>query len=141
MWAAVAAVAWSFYLGRNATAAALVLAWSVGELIWLFTGNNLPTEYYPFLDVAVITAILCKDQRAQSDRIVLLIFPLVWFAYIADMHEYYRWGWLWFLKLAQLFAVGAELFATYRRVPMAVSDTPDAPSGADFSFARVRGYG
>lgn len=160
MWLTVAVVAVSFSLGRNPTAAALVVSWSVGEMIWLATGNPLPVSYYPFLDIAVLAVIACKPpyrrwqprgawerlqgiilDRSPADRAVVLVFPIMWLIYVAPLHPYYAWWSLWLLAIIQFLAAGWESLSKFRR-SRAVSDTPDSPSGDEFCrLAWGRGYG
>lgn len=124
MWAVVFAVgvpsAW-----RNPTAAALVLAKIAGWAIYKITGDNLPVEYYLFPDIFVIAVIMAKYERSVPDRIVLLIFPIMWCLYLAPLHPFYVWWSLYYLVLAQFFAAGWESFSTYRRGHRAASDKPE----------------
>lgn len=131
---------------RNPTAAALVMAWVASEAMFLVTGDSLPIEYYPFLDVFVIAVIMAKHEycnqrpyrgtwhqlkcllleRSPADRVVLLIFPVMWGLYIAPIHPYYLWYALWFLCIAQFVSAGAEALSRYlkarRKVDMPIID-------------------
>lgn len=147
MWAVVFAVgvpsAW-----RNPTAAALVVAKIAGWGIYKITGDNLPVEYYLFPDIFVLAVIFAKQEfcnqrpyrntwhqlkcvlleRSPADRIVMLLFVLCWFVYIADMHPFHQWWSLWGITIAQFFAAWAESFNSYRRDADA-ADCPPEDSG------------
>lgn len=130
MWTTVLAVG-LFAAWRNPTALALVISWALAEWVYLRTGNNLPVNFYLFPDLAVIAVIVAKAERTTADRLVMLIFPVMWVIYLtsdATLHPYYRWFALWFLALAQFATVGCESLLTFRR-SRAASDTPDTPSG------------
>jgi hypothetical protein len=160
MWATVLFVgipsAW-----RNPTAAALVMAWFAGQAFYLVTGNNLPTEFYPFTDIFVLAVIFSKPEicnlapyrsvphqmicivleRSHADRIVMLIFPLMWLAYAADIGEFSRWYALWGLCLVQFAAAGIEAFHSRRRYADA-DDRPDEPGALLIAYqGATRGYG
>jgi hypothetical protein len=150
MWAIVLAVgvpsAW-----RNPTAGALVLCWVVSEGIYAFTGNGLAVEYYIFPDVFVLAIIFAKPEacdlapyadwrhqlkcflleRSVPDRIVMLIFPVMWCVYVSGIDPYYQWWSLWGLAIIQFFAAGWEGFSKIYR-SRAVSETPDRSSGDVF---------
>jgi hypothetical protein len=160
MWAVVLLVgvpsAW-----RNPTAAALVLCWIFGEVVFVLTGNSLPVKYYAYPDIFVIAVIFAKGayqcqypyrslwhqlecivlERSPADRVVMLIFPVMWALYISALHPYYLWYALWGLTIVQFLAAGWEAFSSNRRAPKAVSDAPDIPFGSEYRFARARGYG
>jgi len=95
---------------RNPTAGALVLCKIAGWVIYKLTGNNLPTEYYPYVDAFVIAIIFCKpgDSRSPSDKAVLLIFALMWVAYVVPVDAYYRWWSLWGLVILKFLFASAE---------------------------------
>jgi hypothetical protein len=98
---------------RNPTAGALVLAKIAGWVIYHLTGNNLPTEYYPYVDAFVIAIIFSKPEcRASwcspSDKIVLLIFALMWVIYVAPMDAFYRWWLLYTGVVFQFLFASAE---------------------------------
>lgn len=131
MWAVVIAVG-LFAAWRNPTALALVISWAFGEYIYLSTGDSLPVALYAYPDIAVLAVIAAKAERSAADRVVILIFPVMWVLYIisdATLHPYFKWFALWFLAIAQLVAVGLESLFTYRRASKAVSDTPAPPPG------------
>jgi hypothetical protein len=50
-------------------------------------------------------------ERSPADRIVVLIFPLMWALYAAPIHDYYRWWSLYWLVIAQFIAAGWEGYA------------------------------
>lgn len=158
IWATVLAVgipsAW-----RNPTAAALVMAWFAGQAIYLITGNNLPVEYYIFPDVVVLAVIMAKREwcnlrpyrstwhqlscvlleRSPADRFVMVIFGVMWLAYIARIDDYTKWWLLYYLVVAQFFAAGTEAFNSYRRDAEA-ADQPGNPGDLLVAY-RGRGYG
>lgn len=145
---------------RNPTAAALVIAWIAGRVIYLVTGDIMPLAYYPFLDVFVIAVVMAKKEyrnqqpyrgfwhqlacilleRSPADRVILLIFAAQWCFYLAPLHQYYVWWSLWTLTIAQFLAAGLESFSIYRRDLGAASDTPADP-GALLVAYESRGYG
>lgn len=129
---------------RNPTAAALVLAWFAGQGFYLVTGDNLPVEFYLFPDVTVIAVIMAKHEhcnlapyrgtlhqlkcllleRAPADRIILLIFPICWGLYVADIDPFYKWYALWGLSITQFLTAGVEAFLSYRRDAEAAASPP-----------------
>lgn len=135
-----------------------MIAWIVAEAIYIVTGNSLPVEYYVFPDIFVLTVILCKAEyqclwpydslwhqlkcvvleRSPADRIIMLIFPVMWALYIAELHPYYKWWALYFFALAQFFAAGWEAFSAYRRDKAAVHSSDGPSSGAEYSMAYGR---
>lgn len=147
MWAAVFAVAVSFFYGMNATAGALVISWLTGEAIYRITGDSLPVDFYIFPDIFVIAVIFAKGEyctqypyetlwhqvkcivleRSPCDRIVMLIYPIQWAFYVSTLHPYYKWWALFYLVLVQFLAAGFESFQTYRRHAEAVIRKPDPP--------------
>jgi hypothetical protein len=134
MWAVVFGVgvpsAW-----RNPTSAALVVSWLAGEAYWLITGDNLPTGFYLFPDIFVLAVIFAKMEpcdyepyegawhqfkcllldRSLADRVVMLIFPVMWAIYVAPVHPYYAWYMLWALVIIQFIAAGIEGFVKLSR--------------------------
>lgn len=139
MWAVIFGIgvpsAW-----RNPTAAALVISWLTGEVIYAITGDGLAVEFYLFPDIFVIAMVMAKDVRSVADRIVLSIYPICWVLYVADVHPFYKWYLLWGLTISQFLAVGWESFSIYRRSLHAASDTPDNP-GALLVAYEGGGYG
>lgn len=157
MWAVVALIgipsAW-----KNPTAAALVLSWIAGEVVFLLTGNNLPVEYYLYPDIFVIGVIFAKPdyrcseyesawrqflcltlERSPSDRCVLLIFPIMWVTYVAPIDPYYQWWILWAAAILQFLFASTESLERFWRVPRELT-LPS--SGDDVSrFAWASGYG
>lgn len=160
MWAVVAAVgmpsAW-----RNPTAAALVIAWLTAEIFYIVTGNSQPVGFYIYPDIFVIGVIFCKPdcrslaldggdwhqlkclwlERSFSDRCVLLVFPLMWAAYVAPIHPFYQWQALWALCILQFLFASAEPLAAFhsRRNADAADSLPSV--GELLVACRDRGYG
>ena len=106
----------------NVTSAALTIAWTIPQVLCLAgLVSNMPTQVYAACDIAVIGVIYRKApvrwiedhaaillSKSIGDRIVLLIFPVAWFFYIAPVDESTRWKVLMWLSVAQFFAAGAE---------------------------------
>lgn len=157
MWAIVLAVgvpsAW-----RNPTAAALVLCWIVAEAIFVLTGNSLAVEYYAYPDIFVLAVIFAKQEhcslkpyqntwhqfkcvvleRSPADRLVMLIFPVMWWLYAADIGDRTKWWALWFLAAAQFLLAGAESLSKYLK---SRAQSAETRSAGEFKFGWVRGYG
>jgi hypothetical protein len=130
----------------NRTAAALVFAWALGFLIWLLTGENLPTGLYFITDVMVIATILTKPdaedcwpynglreqfaalwkERCRWDKVVVAVFFIMWLIYIVDIPEQYRYWSLWALVIIQFLAAGDEAVSVYRKRREA-TDKPALP--------------
>jgi hypothetical protein len=158
MWATVLGVgipsAW-----RNPTAGALVVAWFAGQAAYLATGDSLPLDFYLFPDLLVLAVIFSKQEacnlapyrnawhqlkcvlleRSVADRIVVLIFPLMWLLYCLPMPDWHKWWALYFLALAQFFAAGTEAFNSHRRDADA-ADQPETLGDLLVAY-RNRGYG
>lgn len=133
---------------RNPTAAALVLCFIAAKAIYLITGDSLAVEYYLFPDIMVIAVIMSKLEhcnlapyrstlhqlscllleRSPADRVVLLIFPICWAIYVADISAFSKWYALWGLSLAQFLAAGVEALLSYHRDADAVASPPDQGS-------------
>lgn len=144
MWVVVLAIgipsAWT-----NPTAAALVICWIFGEAIYVLTGDSLPVEYYAYPDIFVLAVILAKPEhcrheargawqwlkcilleRSPADRVVMLIFPVMWIAYVSDMGARDKWFLLWGLTIAQFLAAGWESLAkSIRRRAENATPSPD----------------
>lgn len=140
VWATVIAVGF-FAAGRNPTALALVIAWFAGEIFYLRTGNNMPVAFYLFPDIFVIACIAAKAERSLAERIVLLIFPVMWGLYVAPVSDFTRWWSLTFLVLAQFLVVGAETFSRFLRGADASNRPPDLPGALLVMCREGRGYG
>lgn len=163
MWAVIVLVgvpsAW-----RNPTSAALVLCWIAGETVFVLTGDSLPIQAYLYFDIAVIAVVFAKRryqpcdryrsawhqiaclwlERSPADRIILCSYPAVWYLYVADIHPYFQWHWLWGIAILQLLVAGAEYHPLFLHRSKAVSAKPNAPLFGDEyrRFARVHeGYG
>lgn len=113
---------------RNPTAAALVLAKIAGWAWHRITGDSLPTQFYLFPDIFVISVIMAKREwcnqqpyrntfhqlkcvlleRSPADRMVMLAFLACWAIYVAPIHDYYRWYMLWGLTILQFLFASAE---------------------------------
>lgn len=157
MWAVVLAVGLPSML-RNPTAGALVASWIVSELLWL-SGYGLPVNFYIFPDLFVLAVIFAKPEayachpyssawdqlrciileRSVPDRIVMLIFPVMWAIYVSKLPPFYVYWMLWPLAIVQYLAAGWEGLASFFREPSAV--TPDRPSGDEELRKLVWGYG
>lgn len=136
---------------RNPTAGALVLCWVFSEGLYALTGNGLATDYFIFPDLLVLAVIFAKPEacnyrpyentwvqfkciileRSVPDRIVMVIFPAMWWTYVADIAPYYQWWALFYLSIAQFLAAGWEGFSKIYRSRV-TSGTPDYPSGDVF---------
>lgn len=112
----------------NVTAAALTASWAIAQGVWLATGDNLPLTVYMMCDIAVLGLIYCKPpvrclcpyknkrdqavaiitQKSIGDRVVILIFPVMWAFYIAPISDFLRWWMLYGLAVAQFMAAGIE---------------------------------
>jgi len=142
-------IIWAVVLGvgvpsawRNPTAAALVIAWVMGQAIYLVTGDNLPVEMYLFPDLFVIAIIASKARRSNADWIVLGLFPVMWIAYpFAASQPFYVWWLLWALCLAQFLVVGAETLSRLLRGADAMIRPPDAPGALLVMCRESKGYG
>lgn len=149
---------------RNATAAALVLSWAVGQMVWVLSGDSLPLKAYVMADIGVIVAILGKtivrcgdkiykdgwhqlrcmftDLTPQDRGIVLIFLLFVWPIYILTLDEFAKWWTLWLLTALQFFLAGTEAFLSWREAKRADPVVePDSPSAGGFMrLARVGGY-
>lgn len=128
MWAVVVAVGVSAAL-RNPTVAALVIAKLAGWIYARVTGADFEQmlKFYPFTDIFIIAMVMAKNERSVADRVILLIFPIMWCVYVSNLHDYYRWWSLYYLVLAQFFAAGWESL-TLLRHPKVAADIKDNPS-------------
>lgn len=142
LWAIVLAVgvpsAW-----WNPTAGALVLCWILGEAIYTITGDNLPILYYLLGDAVVLMVIFAKAEHhwpltslrfrlgailrdaACKDRLVLLIFPVMWALYAVPLHAFYKWWALYVLVIAQFAAAGWEAVSPHPCNYAAIGDQND----------------
>ena len=113
---------------RNPTAAALVGAWVFSKALFLVTGDGLAVQFYVFPDIAALAVILAKPEhcfrgydrswwfefkcilleRSPSDRAVMLLFPVLWYAYVADISAYAQWFVLWGATILQVLFASAE---------------------------------
>lgn len=145
LWVVVAAVGVFSVWMRNPTAVALVIAKCAGAW-WVWkTGDKFPVVFYACTDIFCLAVIFAKYEACNTvpyrgiryhvgcvileqsvpDRIVMMIFPVMWYFYVADMHFYYVWWALYWLVLAQFFAVGWEsLCPFFRRALKALSNKP-----------------
>ncbi len=118
---------------RNPTAAALVGAWVFSKALFLATGDGLAVNFYVFPDIAALAIILAKPEycfrgydrswwmefkcilleRSPSDRAVMLLFPVLWWGYVADISEYSRYFVLWGASILQVLFASAESLETF----------------------------
>lgn len=145
MWAVVLAVGlpstrW------NPTAGALSIAWLLGEITWMVTGNSFPLTVYFMADVAVIVVIYAKTihrcgakfysslgeqlrclvtDLTPWDRLVVAIYVLgAWPLYILALHPYSKWWLLWTLAIAQFVFAGIEALSSFRETRKETRPTP-----------------
>lgn len=133
---------------RNATAAALCVAWLVGEIIYIFTGNVLPLSFFFMADVAVVAVIYAKTIKrcgtklytslgeqlrclvtdlTAYDRWIVAIYLLgAWPLYVLDIHPFYKWHALWALAIIQFLLAGAEAALSFRH-DVIERASPDPP--------------
>jgi hypothetical protein len=157
MWLVVLAVGLPSMF-RNPTAGALVASWIVSEMLWL-TGYGLPVDFYVFPDLFVLAVIFAKaeaypchpyrsawdqlrciiTERSVPDRIVMLIFPVMWAIYVSKLPPFYVYWTLWPLAIVQYLAAGWEGLASLFRKSAAV--TPDRSSDSSVLRKLVWGYG
>lgn len=127
---------------RNATALALAVAWLVPEILYQYTGNNLPLRIYFMADVAVITCVYAKAIVRSGTRtypiisthfrsfifdltiwdrwIVAIFLAGAWPLYILAIDPWWKWMILWGLCIAQFCLAGCEpLLARLKSRPMA----------------------
>lgn len=158
---------------RNPTAVGLALAFLAVPAMWHLTtwGKALLEDDFwrvyvsLILDSMVVAIIYMKPpafdlypyatqrdylraafwfELSYWDRIVLGIYPFVWFTYVASVSEHARWWTLYWCALAQLLAATGESAENFlkRRKANAANKGPDNPSpGAMLSWAGMRGYG
>lgn len=144
---------------RNPTAAALVISWIFGELVYLFTGDNLPINFYLYPDIFVLAVIMAKPEacnlrpyinvwhqlkcllleRSPSDRFVMAIFPVMWAIYVSGLQPYYTWWLLWSLVILQFLFASAESIEKFWRS----RGQPNPPPVSDdvSRFSEAWGYG
>lgn len=144
----------------NPTSAALTLAWIAGQIYYWWTGDSVPTEFYLYPDIFVLAVIMAKREdcnlspyrsewhrlacllleRSPADRIVMMIFPVMWVIYVLPIHDYYKFWSLYYLVLAQFFAAGHEGIARYVRGADA-DDHDDSGRSGPLLFALLPGGG
>lgn len=135
---------------KNRTAGALVVAWSLGQALWLLTGDNLPLRAYWLIDLAVILAIYTKPdaedcwpynglgqqfmalwrERTMWDRIVVGIFLIMWVFYLVPVGDTPRFWALWWLAAAQFLAAGGEALSIFLKERRAKAPAKETPPGA-----------
>lgn len=122
-----------FFIGvpamwKNMTAIGLVASYAILQAAWRLTGEA-STGLQLLCDMGVITIMLVKPdyidgfpyrdvrsqfyalfwtERTPCDRIIGMIFPLMWVLYAVKIDAYYQWWGLWWLAAAQLVAAGIE---------------------------------
>lgn len=157
-------VTWAIVLGvgvpaalRNATAAALVIAWAVAQAFWLLTGDNLPLDLYLVADIGVI-AVICGKATVREgcrayptiseqlrcmwraltacDRLIIGLYLFAaWPVYTSGLHPYYQWWALLCITIAQFLLAGIEAAAGWRR---ARSQQTEPPPNNVLLFAPAR---
>lgn len=159
--AAVVAVVGIPSAWKNPTAAALVLAWVFSQALYYFTGNGLAIKFYTFPDIVILAVIFAKPEycnqgmyrstlhqlwcvvaeRSPSDRMVMLIFPIIWWAYVADISAYACWWILWGATVLQFLFASTESIEKFNRRAEAASDTSEPSDDVYRRLAWSRGYG
>jgi len=141
-----------FSAWRNPTALALLLAFAASEA-------GLPIELYTFPDILTGALIFmkpryrpCPDywdlstwemlkcllgERTPADRIILLTLPVAWYFYIADIHPYYQYWWLYWIAVVQFAAAGLEPILPFilRRFADAASHQSHSRNGLEAAIA------
>lgn len=97
MWASVGGL-W------RPSAIALVVAWLVGQAVYLGTGNSLPLSVYLITD-PIVMFITWRGKGSKLDYAILAAFPFCWLAYW-KLTGAEQWWTLWFITCLQLFLAG-----------------------------------
>lgn len=90
---------------RNWTARALVASWAVSFVSFWTFGHTFSAAESIYIDMAVITAIACKEIRTPGDLIVIGLFIPAWTAYFFANDP---WWPVWWISMAQYLVVGGE---------------------------------
>jgi hypothetical protein len=109
---------------RNPTAAALVLAKIAGWAWNRITGDSLPVEFYPFVDILVMAVIVAKRECSPADKAVLFLFAVCWALYVAPIHDYYRWWALFAVTILQFLCASAESLEIFWRTRQPKKHSP-----------------
>lgn len=148
---------------RNITAAALVVAWAVSELMSAKTGNSLPIITYAVTDPLVIMAIFAKatiregcsvypSSKAQvrslwksltiCDRLIAGLFVFAawptYAAYLSGFNPYYTWILLWYVSIAQFALAGTEVLSGWRKTMRQRSQRTNSSNIIQFAPAYAR---
>lgn len=116
----------------NLTSVGLVASCLISQLYWYITGDGLGVPVLLIADYAVIVLIFAKPdamecpytglwtqlcalwgERTKWDKIILSIFPFIWFCYFVDFVD--RWWVLWLLFLSQIFVAAVEGYSAWRK--------------------------
>ena len=156
----------------NITAAGLALSWLMVQVLWFLLpgGRELLADEIVYtiisfgLDWLVIALIYCKLpsydcfpydnrlhqlacfwlERSRADRVILIIFLLLWLAYVLPISSELQHQAQFWLTIIQVLAAGSEAFGKFQRrraanaAKRAQPDTP--PSGMKYAWAGVEGY-
>lgn len=118
----------------NLTSVGLVLSYIVSQLVWRVTGEGLSVPSMLLCDYFVIVLAIAKPdarvceytglfaqlralwgERTSADKIILSLFPFVWFCYAVDFDAFYRWWALWWMALVQLLVAGWEGYSVWQQ--------------------------
>lgn len=118
----------------NLTAVGLVASYGISQLYYWATGDGLTIPALLLADYTVIVLITAKPdavdcpytgivaqicalwgERSREDKLILLIFPLVWLLYAIDISAFYQWWALWWLALLQLLIAAHESYSTWQQ--------------------------
>lgn len=128
LWVLATTVGFTFFVKRNPTVVALLLAFAASEA-------GLPLEYYPWSDVVVIAIIMTKFERSLADRFVILAYPLAWCSYVFDEPlSNPQWWHLAIIFVAQSAVVGLEPLFPYLRRRYAEATTSSTSHGLMLAY-------
>lgn len=118
----------------NTTSAGLVASYFLSYLAYKITGEGMPIPAMLLADYLVIVLIAAKPdahecpyttrlaqfcalwgERTREDKIILGIFPFVWFLYFVEIAAFYRWWALWWLALFQFLIAGWEGYSVWQQ--------------------------
>lgn len=83
---------------------ALLIQWSVGEFVFLQTGDFVPVQFYIPFDIAVIIAVLFLRSH-WSDWLIIAPYPLVWWLY-TEPETHSQWMALFWIAAGQFILAG-----------------------------------
>lgn len=117
----------------NLTSVGLVVSYIVSQLVWRVTGESLSIPSMLLCDYLVIVLMLAKPdarectytglfsqmcalwgERTNADKVILSIFPAVWFCYAVEFSAFYRWWALWWMAMLQLLVAGWEGYSVWQ---------------------------